>query len=38
MKILKKEQTLDEKIHEILDAQTEEIEYLNADRRQLLDD
>ena len=32
---IEKELGLDEKVHEILDAQTEEIEYLNADRRQL---
>lgn len=32
---IEKELALDEKVHEILDAQTEEIEYLNADRRQL---
>ena len=30
-----KEQSLDERVEEILDAQTDEIEYLNADRRQL---
>ncbi len=32
---LEKEFTLDEKVQEILAAQEEEIEYLNADRRQL---
>jgi uncharacterized protein len=32
---IEKEFALDEKVGEILDAQTEEIEYLNADRRQL---
>lgn len=32
---IEKEFSLDEKVHEILDAQEEEIEFLNADRRQL---
>ena len=32
---IEKEFALDEKVQEILDAQEEEIEYLNADRRQL---
>jgi hypothetical protein len=32
---LEKEFSLDEKVQEILEAQEEEIEYLNADRRQL---
>ena len=32
---IEKEHALDEKVQEILDAQEEEIEYLNADRRQL---
>ena len=32
---IEKEFALDEKIQEILDSQAEEIEYLNADRRQL---
>ena len=32
---IEKEFTLDEKVQEILDTQEEEIEYLNADRRQL---
>ena len=32
---IEKEIALDEKVQEILDAQEEEIEYLNADRRQL---
>lgn len=32
---IEKEQALDEKVNDILDAQDEEIEYLNADRRQL---
>lgn len=32
---IEKEFALDEKVHEILDSQEEEIEFLNADRRQL---
>ncbi len=32
---IEKEFALDEKVHQILEAQEEEIEYLNADRRQL---
>lgn len=32
---IEKEHELDEKVHEILDNQEEEIEFLNADRRQL---
>ncbi|AXH11188.1 DUF507 family protein [Halarcobacter bivalviorum] len=32
---IEKEHELDEKVHELLDAQEEEIEFLNADRRQL---
>lgn len=32
---IEKEHELDEKVHEILDEQEDEIEYLNADRRQL---
>ena len=35
---IEKEFTLDEKDTKYLDSQAEEIEYLNADRRQLLDD